>query len=261
MCGSRIASPRSRRPTASRVRTDKGDFDGAALVLATGGLSIPKMGATGFAHDIARRFGLEITADAAGAGAVHRAGAGAGAACRCRWRRAAARRRSARPCCSPIAACRARRSCRSRPTGSRGRRSSSTCCPTSMPQQFLKERKQRAAKGRAADAPGRGAAAAPRAAVPETTANSRPRPIAATTGGITPTGTEGYAKAEVTLGGVDTDELSSRTMEARKVPGLFVIGEAVDVTGWLGGYNFQWAWSSGWAAGEAVELERRCHPA
>jgi predicted flavoprotein YhiN len=69
---------------------------------------------------------------------------------------------------------------------------------------------------------------------------------------IVPTGTEGYAKAEVTVGGVDTADLSSRTMEARKVPGLFVIGEAVDVTGWLGGYNFQWAWSSGWAAGDAV---------
>jgi predicted Rossmann fold flavoprotein len=69
---------------------------------------------------------------------------------------------------------------------------------------------------------------------------------------IVPRATEGYAKAEVTVGGVDTDELSSRTMEAKKVPGLFVIGEAVDVTGWLGGYNFQWAWSSGWAAGEAV---------
>jgi predicted flavoprotein YhiN len=69
---------------------------------------------------------------------------------------------------------------------------------------------------------------------------------------VTPAGTEGYAKAEVTVGGVDTDELSSKTMEARKVPGLFVIGEAVDVTGWLGGYNFQWAWSSGYAAGNAV---------
>jgi predicted Rossmann fold flavoprotein len=69
---------------------------------------------------------------------------------------------------------------------------------------------------------------------------------------VTPAGTEGYAKAEVTLGGVDTAELSSKTMEARKVPGLFVIGEAVDVTGWLGGYNFQWAWSSGYAAGNAV---------
>jgi predicted flavoprotein YhiN len=69
---------------------------------------------------------------------------------------------------------------------------------------------------------------------------------------LTPAGTEGYAKAEVTLGGVDTAALSSRTMEARAVPGLFVVGEAVDVTGWLGGYNFQWAWSSGWVAGEAV---------
>lgn len=69
-----------------------------------------------------------------------------------------------------------------------------------------------------------------------------------------PTGTEGYAKAEVTRGGVSTKELSSKTMEANKIPGLYVIGEAVDVTGWLGGYNFQWAWASGWAAGNAVGL-------
>ena len=69
---------------------------------------------------------------------------------------------------------------------------------------------------------------------------------------VTPTGTEGYAKAEVTVGGVDTSELSSKTMEAKKVPGLYIIGEAVDVTGWLGGYNFQWAWSSGWVAGQAA---------
>jgi predicted Rossmann fold flavoprotein len=67
-----------------------------------------------------------------------------------------------------------------------------------------------------------------------------------------PVGTEGYAKAEVTLGGVDTTELSSKTLESRRVPGLFFIGEVVDVTGWLGGYNFQWAWASGHAAGEAV---------
>jgi predicted Rossmann fold flavoprotein len=67
-----------------------------------------------------------------------------------------------------------------------------------------------------------------------------------------PNGTEGFAKAEVTVGGISTDELSSRTMEARKAPGLYVIGEAVDVTGWLGGYNFQWAWASGWAAGQAL---------
>jgi predicted Rossmann fold flavoprotein len=69
---------------------------------------------------------------------------------------------------------------------------------------------------------------------------------------LTPVGSEGYRTAEVTLGGVDTDALDGRTMQARGVPGLFFIGEVVDVTGWLGGYNFQWAWSSGWAAGRAV---------
>ena len=67
-----------------------------------------------------------------------------------------------------------------------------------------------------------------------------------------PTGTEGYAKAEVTAGGIDTKALSSKTMEAKDVPGLFAIGEAVDVTGWLGGYNFQWAWSSAVAAGNEI---------
>ena len=69
---------------------------------------------------------------------------------------------------------------------------------------------------------------------------------------IVPDGTEGWRTAEVTLGGVDTTNLSSRTMEARDVTGLYFIGECVDVTGWLGGYNFQWAWSSGWAAGQVV---------
>lgn len=67
-----------------------------------------------------------------------------------------------------------------------------------------------------------------------------------------PNGTEGFAKAEVTVGGVATEGLSSQTMMARHLPGLFVIGEAVDVTGWLGGYNFQWAWASGWAAAQAL---------
>ena len=67
---------------------------------------------------------------------------------------------------------------------------------------------------------------------------------------VVPSGTLGYNKAEVTLGGVDTRGLSSKTMAATQVPGLFFIGEVVDVTGWLGGYNFQWAWSSGHAAGQ-----------
>ena len=69
---------------------------------------------------------------------------------------------------------------------------------------------------------------------------------------IKPNATEGYRTAEVTLGGIDCNELSSKTMESEKVAGLYFIGEVVDITGWLGGYNFQWAWSSGWCAGQVV---------
>jgi hypothetical protein len=69
---------------------------------------------------------------------------------------------------------------------------------------------------------------------------------------LTPEGTAGYEKAEVTCGGVSTAALSSKTMEARAVPGLYFIGEVVDVTGWLGGYNFQWAWASAFACAEAI---------
>lgn len=69
---------------------------------------------------------------------------------------------------------------------------------------------------------------------------------------LKPNGTEGYRTAEVTLGGVDCDAISSKTMEANNIPGLYFIGEVLDITGWLGGYNFQWAWSSGWAAGQIV---------
>jgi hypothetical protein len=73
---------------------------------------------------------------------------------------------------------------------------------------------------------------------------------------LTPTGTEGYRKAEVTLGGVDTRDLSSQTMESKQ-PGLYFIGEVVDVTGWLGGYNFQWAWASGHACAQALAARLR----
>ena len=69
---------------------------------------------------------------------------------------------------------------------------------------------------------------------------------------IKPNATEGYRTAEVTLGGVDCAEISSKTMQSNRVPGLYFVGEALDVTGWLGGYNFQWAWSSGWCAGQYV---------
>jgi predicted Rossmann fold flavoprotein len=71
---------------------------------------------------------------------------------------------------------------------------------------------------------------------------------------ILPAGTEGFGKAEVTAGGVDTDELSAKTMESRRVPGMYFIGEVVDVTGHLGGFNFQWAWASGYCAGQAIKM-------
>ena len=74
---------------------------------------------------------------------------------------------------------------------------------------------------------------------------------------VQPNGTEGYRTAEVTIGGVDTQELSSKIMEAHKVPGLYFIGEVVDVTGWLGGYNFQWAWSSAWACAQALAAKQK----
>ena len=73
---------------------------------------------------------------------------------------------------------------------------------------------------------------------------------------LTPTGSEGYRKAEVTLGGVDTDDLQAKTMESRGQSGLYFIGEVVDVTGWLGGYNFHWAWASGVAAGQAIRAKK-----
>jgi predicted flavoprotein YhiN len=69
---------------------------------------------------------------------------------------------------------------------------------------------------------------------------------------VKPVGSEGYRTAEVTLGGIDTRDLDAKTMQAREIPGLYFIGEVVDVTGWLGGYNFQWAWASGFAAGQVA---------
>jgi predicted Rossmann fold flavoprotein len=88
-------------------------------------------------------------------------------------------------------------------------------------------------------------------------AEMRDRDLAALAGklqrwAIVPSGSEGYRKAEVTAGGVDTRDLSSQSMQSRRVPGLYFIGEVVDVTGWLGGYNFQWAWASAHACGQAV---------
>ncbi len=251
-----------------RVTTDRGCFAADAVVLATGGLSIPKMGATGFAHHIARRFGLPLSDIRPGLvpltfapddlatmqplsgvslDVVARAGRG-------QFREAMlfTHRGLSGPAVLQVSS-----------YWREGEAVVIDLLPDLDAAAFLLDRKRTRpkAEGRTILAevlPQRLAAALAEANLPS-------RPIGEVPDRdlhrlaerlkrwrLTPSGSEGYAKAEVTMGGVATSALSSRTMQATAVPGLFVIGEAVDVTGWLGGYNFQWAWSSGWVAGEAA---------
>ncbi len=228
-----------------RVDTDHGDFDAACIVLATGGLSIPKMGATGFTHDMARRFGLKVTETRPALVPLtlkvpDLAGVSLEVVVRCEkasFREAMlfTHRGLSGPAILQISS-----------YWREGGELSIDLLPDVDAPQFLRERRHARPKAELrtllSEVLPQRLAQAMAEAKPETLNDWR----------IVPTGTEDYAKAEVTLGGVDTAGLSSQTMGARDVPGLFVIGEAVDVTGWLGGYNFQWAWSSGWAAGEAV---------
>jgi predicted Rossmann fold flavoprotein len=247
-----------------RVDTDHGSFTADSLVLATGGLSIPKLGATGFAYDAARRFGLRVTETRPGLVpltfgdellAMMRPLAGVSLDSEVTHGRNSFReatlfthRGLSGPAILQIssywregpitlnllpdvdATAFLLNSKRNRPKAELP-----TILSEVMPRRLVQALDIQAT--RLADLPDRALRDAARKLQNWT---------------ITPSGTEGYAKAEVTAGGVDTRDLSSRTMQAVKVPGLFVIGEAVDVTGWLGGYNFQWAWASGWCAGEAA---------
>ncbi len=240
------------------VATDHGDFSATSVVLATGGLSIPKMGATGFAHDVARHFKLRITdtrpalvpltlpvPEISGVSLDVEARCG-----RASFREALlfTHRGLSGPAILQVSS-----------YWKSGQEIVVDLLPDLDAASLLKERKRTRPKAElrtilAEVLPQRLA----QSLAPEgLMANQRDRDLDTLanrlkTWTFVPTGTEGYAKAEVTLGGIDTDGLSSKTMEAKKVPGLFAIGEAVDVTGWLGGYNFQWAWSSGWVAGETV---------
>ena len=244
------------------VATDHGSFAATTLVLATGGLSIPKMGATGLAHDLARRFGLKIVDPrpalvpfTLATPAISGVSLDVVARCdRASFHEALlfTHRGLSGPAVLQV-------SSYWRP----GQQVVIDMLPDLDAAAFLKERKRSRPKAElrtvlAEKLPQRLAQAlAPDIGSDGTMANLRDRDLEALAARlklwtIVPTGTEGYAKAEVTVGGIDTDGLSSKTMEAKSVPGLFAIGEAVDVTGWLGGYNFQWAWSSGWVAGESV---------
>ena len=240
------------------VDTDHGEFASTALVLATGGLSIPRMGATGFAHDTARRFGLAVSEtrpalvpltlpvpELSGVSLDVVTSLG-----KARFREAMlfTHRGLSGPAILQI-------SSYWRPAQA----IIIDLLPDLDAARFLKDRKRTRPKAELRTILGEilPVRLAQTLAGEGTMANLPDRDLATLAARlkaweIVPDGTEGYAKAEVTTGGVDTAELSSQTMEARKVPGLHVIGEAVDVTGWLGGYNFQWAWSSGWVAGEAV---------
>ena len=251
-----------------RVATDTGSFTADSVVLASGGLSIPKMGATGFAHDVARRFGLRLSDIRPGlvpltfaddALDLMRPLSGVSLDCIATAGHVSfaeamlfTHRGLSGPAILQISS-----------FWRAGAEISLNMLPDGDAAALLiaakRDRPRVEGKTVLSDLlPSRLAAALAEKHLPARPLGEMPDKTLAALGALInhwalhPAGSEGYAKAEVTLGGIDTDELSSRTMEARNVPGLYAIGEAVDVTGWLGGYNFQWAWSSGFAAGEAA---------
>ncbi|EIZ80662.1 hypothetical protein WSK_0635 [Novosphingobium sp. Rr 2-17] len=238
----------------------------AALVIATGGPSIPKIGATGFAYDLARQFGLKVVQprpalvpltlptdetlfrelSGVSTEVVARCGKGA-------FREAAlfTHRGLSGPAILQVSS-----------YWQRGQTVTTQFLPD-RPEGWLRalkrERPRLAARKALADGlPERLAdALCERLGLAGELVTLTDKTLIAAETKLArwpfePDGSEGFAKAEVTVGGIDTDGLSSKTMEAKRVPGLYAIGEAVDVTGWLGGYNFQWAWASARAAGEAI---------
>jgi hypothetical protein len=246
------------------VQTNGDEFRAPALVVATGGLSIPKMGATAFGYDLARQFGVKVRdcrpglvpltfdaedrknyCDLAGVSAEVIASIGRQTF---REKMLITHRGLSGPAILQI---------------SSYWNSSSPIAIDLAPEKDVTQRMRAESSGRDLAA----AKAAFRAVLADRLADrwvdlhapqrwTNPALEELETQAhhwqITPSGTEGYDKAEVTAGGVDTDEMSAKTMECRKVPGLYFIGEVVDVTGHLGGFNFQWAWASGFSAGEAI---------
>lgn len=253
------------------VTTQNGVHECAALVVATGGPSIPKMGATGFAYDVARQFGLNVIAprpalvpltftdeilalakDLAGV-AVDPAQVGHGSGARFREALLFTHRGLSGPAILQISS-----------YWSPGEAVTIDLAPDAdlfaalknarreNPKQMMRTALAAYMPARLADkiAARAGMAGARLADCSDDRLRAAEGAVKNWT--VKPNGSEGYRTAEVTLGGVDTDGLSSKTFMAAKSPGLYFIGEAVDVTGHLGGHNFQWAWSSGWCCGQAV---------
>lgn len=251
-----------------RVSTSEGHCEASSLIVATGGKSIPKMGATGFAYRLAEQFGLTVLETRPGLvpltldpGLLETIAplAGIAAAAEIRHGRAAFREAllfthrglsgpailqisshwregdeivvAIEPDIDIAAHLKAAKQLN-------GRQSPQTALGDLLPKrlaQFLVEREK--ISGNMADLPDK--------ALLRLAAGAQ-------NWAVKPSGSEGYRTAEVTLGGIDTAVLDSRSMESKAVSGLYFIGECVDVTGWLGGYNFQWAWASGFAAGECA---------
>jgi len=250
------------------LRLSTGPVSCASLVIATGGKSIPKMGATGFAYRVAEQFGLAVTETRPGLVPLtfepnlqERIKPLAGVSTEARVAHGGTsfdeallftHRGLSGPAILQISS-----------YWREGDAISVDLAPGDDVFAILREARQLAGKQEAQTVLARTLPKALAQFIVTEAAASGPladlnddalRRIADTVHRWTvkPSGSEGYRTAEVTLGGIDTGGLDQKTMEAKSVPGLHVIGEAVDVTGWLGGYNFQWAWSSGWAAGQAV---------
>lgn len=240
------------------------------LVIATGGLSIPKLGATGFAYDLARRFGLKVVEPRpalvpltlGGDETLFRELAGVAAPVEARAGKAAFREAAlfTHKGLSGPAILQASSYWRN------GETIGIDFIPAAEPDWLIAEKRAQprttVRKLLGAHLPARLADALADKLMDIVQcdialANITDTVLGAVQARISgwqfhPNGSEGFAKAEVTVGGISTAELSSKDMESRRVPGLHAIGEAVDVTGWLGGYNFQWAWASGWAAGQSL---------
>ncbi len=237
-----------------------------ALVIATGGPSIPKMGATGFAYDLARQFGMKVVEPRpalvpftlGGEDVLFRGLSGVSADVVARCGKAAFREAAlfthkglSGPAILQVSS-----------YWRHGQPVAIDFLPAQDSNWLVaaKREKPRATVRSALSAMLSDRLAetlSDRLALPGDLASQTDKALAAAGQRLSawqfhPNGTEGFAKAEVTLGGISTADLSSQTMESRRNPGLFAIGEAVDVTGWLGGYNFQWAWASGVAAGQAL---------
>jgi predicted Rossmann fold flavoprotein len=253
------------------VETDQGAYEGDALVIATGGLSIPKLGATPFAYRVAEQFGVPVIAPRAGLVPLTFAESDLA------WMRAlAGLAADVRVSIGKIAFREAALFTHKGMSGPAILQSSSYWrAGEAMSIDWLPDASEDVLVQRKRERPKAQLKSALAELLPERLAQTLASGVAPAGAPalqeigdikdaalmdaarllkawpIKPHGTEGYAKAEVTVGGIDTDALSQQTMETRAAPGLFFIGEAVDVTGWLGGYNFQWAWSSGWAAGQA----------